>query len=166
MNTFTAAQQAGVTTATIRMWCRRGVVAAAKVAGRWVIEAASLAYRLTLRKRTMDPIATQYERITNHAADLFAAQPDLVRKGYRGVLTVPAHDDAKAHRHLGTINNLLMRAAPDTDADTQRRYGLLASAARDMQATIAHREKGAAAHAEESIKTVASTLDTYEAATR
>lgn len=54
MDTTTAATQAGVTTATIRTWCRRGAVAAAKVAGRWAIDATSLARRITLgiRKTT------------------------------------------------------------------------------------------------------------------
>lgn len=38
MNTTTAAEQANVSTGTIRRWCRIGRIAAAKVAGRWVIE--------------------------------------------------------------------------------------------------------------------------------
>lgn len=48
MNTTTAAAQANVTTATIRTWCRRGVIAAIKHAGRWIINAASLAHRITI----------------------------------------------------------------------------------------------------------------------
>lgn len=50
MNTTTteAARQAGVTVATIRTWCRTGVIAAAKQAGKWVIDTASLTYRITL----------------------------------------------------------------------------------------------------------------------
>lgn len=53
MDTATAAQTAGVTTATIRAWCRRNVIAAVKTSGRWIIDAASLAYRVTLgRKET------------------------------------------------------------------------------------------------------------------
>ena len=51
MDTTTAALQAGVTTATIRAWARRGVIAATKVARRWVIEATSLACRITLGKK-------------------------------------------------------------------------------------------------------------------
>ncbi|MCG6493455.1 hypothetical protein [Kitasatospora sp. A2-31] len=43
-----AATQAGVTVATIRTWCRTGAVAAVKKAGRWAIDAASLAYRIKL----------------------------------------------------------------------------------------------------------------------
>jgi len=48
ITTTAAAHQAGVTTATIRTWCRTGAVAAAKRAGRWIIDAASLAYRIQL----------------------------------------------------------------------------------------------------------------------
>ncbi|NRQ35966.1 hypothetical protein HII36_29650 [Nonomuraea sp. NN258] len=56
MDTTTAATQASVTVATIRTWCRRGAVAAAKVAGRWVIEAASLARRIALGTRKVKPV--------------------------------------------------------------------------------------------------------------
>ncbi|MGW9447056.1 hypothetical protein [Bacillus mobilis] len=48
MDTTAAAQQAGVTVATVRIWARMGAVRAAKVARRWVIDAASLAHRITL----------------------------------------------------------------------------------------------------------------------
>lgn len=50
MNTTTteAATQAHVTVATIRTWCRTGVVAAVKQAGRWLIDSASLAHRLVI----------------------------------------------------------------------------------------------------------------------
>ncbi|MEU4256248.1 hypothetical protein AB0B42_00785 [Streptomyces fradiae] len=51
MNTTTAATQAKVTVATIRTWCRIGAVAAAKVAGRWVIDTASLARRIEIGAR-------------------------------------------------------------------------------------------------------------------
>jgi hypothetical protein len=48
MNTTAAALQAHVTVATIRTWCRRGAVAATKRAGRWDIDAASLAHRIAI----------------------------------------------------------------------------------------------------------------------
>ncbi|MFC1418607.1 hypothetical protein [Streptacidiphilus cavernicola] len=55
MNTTTAAAKARVTVATIRHWCRYGAVAATKTSGRWDIDEASLAYRVTLgKKATMD----------------------------------------------------------------------------------------------------------------
>lgn len=48
MNTTTAATQANVTIATIRTWCRNGVITATKTAGRWIIDTASLAHRITI----------------------------------------------------------------------------------------------------------------------
>ncbi|MFJ2110576.1 helix-turn-helix domain-containing protein [Streptomyces sp. NPDC087850] len=49
MTTTTAAAiQAGVTVETIRTWCRRNVIGAAKVAGRWVIDTSSLAARIAI----------------------------------------------------------------------------------------------------------------------
>ncbi len=48
MNTTAAARTAGVTPGTIASWCRNGVIAATKEAGRWVIAQASLARRIAL----------------------------------------------------------------------------------------------------------------------
>jgi hypothetical protein len=48
MNTTTAAAEANVTVATIRTWCRVGAVAAIKRAGRWFINAVSLAHRIAI----------------------------------------------------------------------------------------------------------------------
>lgn len=59
MNTTTAATQANVTVATIRTWCRKGVVTATKVAGRWVIDPASLARRIEIGARMSSP-TTRY----------------------------------------------------------------------------------------------------------
>lgn len=50
MNTTTAAIEARVTVATIRTWCRYGAVAVVKTAGRWIIDAASLAHRIAIGK--------------------------------------------------------------------------------------------------------------------
>src|SRR5690554_6301750 len=64
MDTATAAAQAGVTVATIRAWCRIGAIVACKKAGRWCIDAASLAYRISLgvrkprRKKTAFSVET------------------------------------------------------------------------------------------------------------
>src|SRR4051794_10780483 len=58
MNTTAAATEAHVTVATIRTWCRRGVVAAVKQAGRWIIDTASLAHRITIGQlKTRKPAA-------------------------------------------------------------------------------------------------------------
>lgn len=48
MNTTTAATQANVTIDTIRTWCRKGVIAATKTAGRWIIDTASLTRRIAI----------------------------------------------------------------------------------------------------------------------
>lgn len=48
MNTTAAALQAHVTVATIRTWCRHGVVTAIKQAGRWIIDTASLTARIAI----------------------------------------------------------------------------------------------------------------------
>ena len=48
MNTTTAAETAKVTVATIRDWARRGIIAATKVAGRWVIDTTSLTRRIAI----------------------------------------------------------------------------------------------------------------------
>jgi hypothetical protein len=50
MNTTLAAAQANVTVDTVRTWCRVGAVAAVKQAGRWIIDAASLAARIAIGK--------------------------------------------------------------------------------------------------------------------
>lgn len=48
MDTTTAAKAAKVTVATVRTWCRRNVVSAVKVSGRWVIDEATLNRRIEL----------------------------------------------------------------------------------------------------------------------
>ncbi|MCX4606791.1 helix-turn-helix domain-containing protein [Streptomyces anulatus] len=53
MNTTAAAQTANVTPATIRTWARRGVIAATKTAGRWIIDTASLARRIEIGARRL-----------------------------------------------------------------------------------------------------------------
>lgn len=69
MNTTTAAATANVTVATIRTWCRRGVITATKQAGRWVIDAASLTWRITLntlkarKEHTPQPDPTTARRL-------------------------------------------------------------------------------------------------------
>lgn len=72
MNTTTAAAQANVTVATIRSWCRRGVIAAVKQAGRWIIDAASLAHRITIgamKNREEQPVIQPGEHIDYRVDD-------------------------------------------------------------------------------------------------
>ncbi|MET9051206.1 helix-turn-helix domain-containing protein [Streptomyces bacillaris] len=63
MNTTTAAKTAKVTVATIRDWARRGIIAATKVAGRWIIDTASLARRIAIgaMKRPARPVVYSIE---------------------------------------------------------------------------------------------------------
>lgn len=63
MNTTTAAAKAHRTVATIRSWCRRGVIAAHKVAGRWTIDETSLDYRLSLDP-TPKPVVYSVDTMT------------------------------------------------------------------------------------------------------
>jgi hypothetical protein len=63
MNTTAAATQANVTVDTVRTWCRIGAVAAVKQAGRWIIDAASLAARIAIgkMKRPARPVVLSTE---------------------------------------------------------------------------------------------------------
>ncbi|MGY3341099.1 hypothetical protein ACVW0K_007292 [Streptomyces filamentosus] len=68
MNTTAAATEAHVTVATIRTWCRRGVIAAAKKAGCWIIDTASLARRIaTGARRHANPAETHFTLLKEHA---------------------------------------------------------------------------------------------------
>jgi hypothetical protein len=65
MNTAAAATKAGVTTATIRTWCRRGAVAAVKTAGAWNIDETSLDHRIALGKsRSVKPVVYSTDTMT------------------------------------------------------------------------------------------------------
>ena len=68
MNTTAAAIQANVTVATIRTWCKNGVVTATKTAGRWIIDTASLAHRIAIgalktRQPAAKPVALTVENM-------------------------------------------------------------------------------------------------------
>mgnify|MGYP001109185541 CR=1 FL=1 len=67
MNTTAAATQANVTVATIRTWCRNGVITATKQAGRWNIDEASLAHRIAIgamKRPTPRPVILTIENLT------------------------------------------------------------------------------------------------------
>lgn len=91
MDTTTAARQAGVTTATIRTWCRKGAVAAVKAAGRWVIDAASLAYRISLTATKLPDLTAEFADVVGDTA--YAAADNYNLPGLRKLLaTVKARD--------------------------------------------------------------------------
>lgn len=110
MNTAAAADLAGVTIPTVRSWCRIGAVAAAKRAGRWVIEKASLLRRVAIGKKkekTVPLIEAAYQRLSAVLAGVLAhpAVQDALASGrIRRVPAVeaPAYDDARAPRHWVT----------------------------------------------------------------
>jgi hypothetical protein len=90
MNTTTAAIEAHVTPATIRLWARRGIIAAVKTAGRWVIDAASLAHRIAIaalkrKTATMDTAALRAEldAINQRLTPARNASPSDRERGWR-----------------------------------------------------------------------------------
>jgi DNA-binding transcriptional MerR regulator len=97
MDTTAAATQAGVTVSTVRAWCRRGVIAAAKRAGKWVIEAASLAYRISLGARRIDR--------TREFLDELGMQIDGAADNYAtaALKTMLAKARARDTQHLGGV---------------------------------------------------------------
>lgn len=108
MNTATAAQQAGVTTATIRTWCRHNVIAAAKVAGRWVIEAASLAHRISL--------GAHHARKATPMIDLTATYTWTEPGGDVTAVTPKVRDRARATGRVVSISGLAPLLAAELDA--------------------------------------------------
>lgn len=140
MDTATAAEQAKVSIATIRRWCRIGAVAATKRAGRWVIDAASLAYRISLgvRRTTRKIVYTvenmiaiggsEWERHGKHRvylnnwAELAGLEVDCYKSGnirsaaYRG----ESISNSQAYKILGSIDKVWFDAA---DGQLYCRYG-------------------------------------------
>jgi hypothetical protein len=103
MNTTTAAAEAKVTARTIRTWCRKGVITAAKVAGRWVIDASSLARRIEIGARMSSP-TTRYtvaETTNTYGSKVWAVvRTDGTKAGFGGDqriydLTFTKKDDAE-----------------------------------------------------------------------
>lgn len=150
MDTATAAQQAGVTVATVRHWCRIGAVAAVKRSGRWVIDAASLTYRISLGvRRTTRKIAytvenmiaiggSEWERHGKHRvylnnwAELAGLEVDCYKSGnirsaaYRG----ESISNSQAYKILGSIDKVWFDAA---DGQLYCRYGWSESRVADRE---------------------------------
>ncbi|MFD7093367.1 hypothetical protein [Streptomyces xanthophaeus] len=76
MNTTAAATQASVTVATIRTWCRIGAIAAIKAAGRWIIDAASLARRIAIGHRSSRMSQTPKYRIEHGTEVRYGSERD------------------------------------------------------------------------------------------
>lgn len=108
MNTTAAALEAHVTTATIRMWARNGVIAAVKAAGRWVIDTASLARRIAIGNRRKPVIIDRTQDFLNDLTDeMYGAADHGSIAGLKALLVrVQARDSQwiagvdPAHVHL------------------------------------------------------------------
>lgn len=129
MDTTTAAATAGVTTDTIRTWCRYGAITATKRAGRWVINAASLTHRITIGKlkKAMTPKPDQTQLFLDElsmtlgdltdatsTAPIKALLKDVQTRDTHGIAGVPrehvhltdtqwAHCEQQVHFQLSTF---------------------------------------------------------------
>ena len=106
MTTTTAATQANRTAGTIRRWCRTGVITATKVAGRWVIDAASLLRHIHPAKEAHMPI-TLNGSYTWTEAD-----------GYETTVTTKVRDRTWADGRVVSISGLAPLLADRIDAIT------------------------------------------------
>ncbi|MCX4605447.1 helix-turn-helix domain-containing protein [Streptomyces anulatus] len=101
MNTTAAALQANVTTNTIRTWARRGVIAATKTAGRWIIDTASLARRITIGNRRSRKQATMLDlaaSITLPAANQYEGPQTYTP-------TIKERTNRRTNAHMTTVTN-------------------------------------------------------------
>ncbi|MFF4746769.1 helix-turn-helix domain-containing protein [Streptomyces sp. NPDC001268] len=106
MNTTAAALQANVTVATIRTWCRRGVIAATKRAGRWIIDTASLAHRIAIGARR-----------THVTKQTTPAPGTMAQRGQDYVAAWPANIAARAGLTPAYIAEALVRTGHASKAD-------------------------------------------------
>lgn len=141
MNTTTAAATANVTAATIRDWARRGVIAATKVAGRWVIDTASLVRRIaigtmkrparnvTLSTETMVAIGgNRWQRngmdrvYINNWAEFAGIETTRYNTGNISSASYQGEgvSNSQAYKLLGSINKVWFDAA---DGKLYARYG-------------------------------------------
>lgn len=105
MDTTTAAEKAKVSVRTIQRWCQRGIITAAKTAGRWVIESASLLRKITPKRSTMT-------RIEKHATDLGWTRTTQHRLHYRrrGF----THKVDYSHRGDAEFHAAVLEGTPET----------------------------------------------------
>ncbi|GHG33228.1 hypothetical protein GCM10018777_56700 [Streptomyces albogriseolus] len=141
MNTTLAATEAGVSIDTVRTWCRIGAVAAVKQAGRWIIDAASLAARIAIGKmkrpakkvvysiETMTAIGGNrwtkagHDRVYLNNWDEFAGL-EVTRYNTGNISTASYQDqgisNSQAYKILGCIDKVWFDAA---DGKLHCRYG-------------------------------------------
>lgn len=109
--TATTAQAAaafGVTTATVRTWCRIGAVRATKTAGRWIIDTASLLARKT--------IAHQITEARDARARKAAATTTVFRYPHTRARRMARRQDSKwSFRCNGQETNQLFTSRADAE---------------------------------------------------
>ncbi|MFG3046292.1 hypothetical protein ACGFZR_15350 [Streptomyces sp. NPDC048241] len=144
MNTTAAALEAKVTVATIRTWCRRGVVAAIKQAGRWVIDTASLTTRITVgmrRKRMQQIPGTMSSKGEHYVAVWPAGVANRLDISPEYVAEAMTRTGLATTDEAGTLRSAFLRKTPTaqiaklTPADAQRVLAELKAIARDLNAT-------------------------------
>jgi hypothetical protein len=126
MNTTAAAVQAGVTADTIRTWCRRNVIAAAKQAGRWIIDTASLAHRIAIgamraRKQAavLDLSAATIKTRTRPTGETITRVTDMTVLLADKLDQIP---DAGDRAHAATVLDracIILSDTPDTGWDAE-----------------------------------------------
>lgn len=110
MNTATAAEQANVSTSTIRRWCRTGRIAATKVAGRWVIEATAT------EEVTVDIANGHVEKIGTHEVEVF------IKAGFgRADANAPQRWTYVVGGHIDTMPDTTWATGSDALAEARRR---------------------------------------------
>ncbi|MFJ4879981.1 hypothetical protein ACIP93_32905 [Streptomyces sp. NPDC088745] len=125
-----AATEAHVTVATIRAWCRNGVVAATKTAGRWVIDTVSLARRLEIgarrRARNITCVQPNVENMPANRRGSNAMWDDTMREHHASLMAGEyyRYDDSEGDAYE-IIRKYGRWDDPEncTDEDLKRRFG-------------------------------------------
>lgn len=120
MNTTAAATEAHVTVATIRTWCRRGVLAAVKTAGRWIIDTASLARRIAIGQWRTAVTQPDYAALASDARAKAAelAPPAGIRERSNRDRMRPEYRLRQIFNSAAVNWNLAARMADDGDTTT------------------------------------------------
>lgn len=133
ITTATAARQARVTAATIRTWCRTGVIAAVKTGRRWAVNAASLRHRIAVGRRTVAKQLAAFadaDRAVGKAQELIETGA-LVPASRRGLYLAISSDatgtylidtaegscTCKGYAHTGHCYHLLAAVMVETGTD-------------------------------------------------
>lgn len=149
MDATTAARKTKVTVATIRDWCRTGVITATKTAGRWDIDSQSLrAHRRRIRAirtarqnraaaRVHAGIAAQLTLPTlTGTPKQIAWAIDIRNRAITAALTLVTHDD-ESGQPTGGLTYRLATGPTMFDSDPLNAYAAIRGAAYTEHATQA-----------------------------